>query len=191
MSHYVLDELPALADSLRAICSPVLQQLQPSPLRVTGKIPALHVPEMSRLLPPVLLETLPAYLKNAIFSEVTRRLEEMRSCQLRIFGESMSRMLSSDISRQQGHSKMDEELEKSMVCIIERVYASNVDSIRTTVATAIASFNKQPSGRKTGGFKKDALEVLEAAFSRSAVLSQRECSLVAKAAGISHQQVSQ
>ena len=35
-----------------------------------------------------------------------------------------------------------------------------------------------------------SVRVLEAAFSRCPVLSQRECSIVAKAAGIKHQQVS-
>ena len=105
----------------------------------------------------------------------------------------------------------DASLEKRICQVFEALHQKHVDKIVLLIRTAVRSWtsNHGPGpARKGSGFgpvrpsagnicrtvltlyvSKNSTRILEAAFSRSPALSQRECALVAEAAGVSHQQV--
>lgn len=170
--------------------------------KTTGLRPNLQTPPAEELLPLSLVEQGSIEIQKQLAALISRLLASLRFRMAAQYDATMAQMVSlngitdESVERRIAswfETSMSRQLEAMRACLSRLADGTNEgrSETKTTRSTGFAQVTmtlSRPTSRRLTS--KTAVHVLETAFSRSQSLTARECTLVAEAAGLSHQQVS-
>ncbi|WVQ66010.1 uncharacterized protein L199_004188 [Kwoniella botswanensis] len=180
-----LQTLLQTADDILKICD---QTGDSRPLRVGGLRPQLAVPLRQFLIPTQLEEALPQETSEQLWQGLQRSINSRRQETLAFFESTISSFRSLE---RFGETK-DVEVEAQVCQIFEHQFRSYVKEAQELVLQTVVQHRRREQtefSKRSTCFNIQTISVLEAAYSRTKILSTAETAIIAEAARITPHQV--
>ncbi|WWC95866.1 hypothetical protein V866_002733 [Kwoniella sp. B9012] len=186
MSTSTFENIIATAATIHHICGESKGQ---QGLELSGLQPAFDIPPHEWFLPIRLRDQLNAETVQMITQKISAVLTmEQTSTQ-----QHFTRTLECIVSLEDIGGMSDQDTEKLLCQFFERKYAKYCEDVKRNVlevvSTHLTAFEHVDAGKRTSPFNIATLSILEAAYSRTNILSTAETAIIAEAARISPHQV--
>ncbi|OCF62259.1 hypothetical protein L486_01927 [Kwoniella mangroviensis CBS 10435] len=184
MTVAMLERLIDSADHILNICGKPqhvigLQQPQVGP--------RLVIPDPRALRHSLKLDCLPPHVQDLLLSRIVPSIEEAQNHA----SEAYRNMISNCVAVGSADDVRHPPLETSIVQLVETYFTQQCQKIERTVSDVVVErmISQGENGRRPTSFNTRTLQLLEASYSRTKILSTAETAIIAEAAGITPHQV--
>ncbi|RXK36621.1 hypothetical protein M231_06084 [Tremella mesenterica] len=187
MSSSLYEILQLAGDMQTKITMSVSSKIPTRPIARSGCSPQLEIPnsaddwlynESSRV-------SGSSYIPSALSLRIVTYINNLQ----RHIIDAYESAVAGTVSMEDIGGKSDVELERQICVVFERFYWTALEELRTKVKRVILEDKVLSGSTSNSSFQWSALQLLESAYTRTHMLSVRECQLVAQAADLDPTQV--
>ncbi|WRT67571.1 uncharacterized protein IL334_004543 [Kwoniella shivajii] len=182
-AHY-LQKLIAASDDILSICR---SSSAPRLLQAVSILPDLTFPSQDWFIPPELADAIGPSTITTLWSSTYSHLRQDREATF----DAYTSILTKWKSLEEYGAASDKDVQKQICAVLEASFNSQCNKIKQVIRGVLIrnSLLQLPSCRRQIPFSSRALTILEAAYSRTKILTTAETAIIAEAAGITAHQV--